>query len=216
MQNTIEKEGHICFFCEDYVEIIRPYHNHIEPIRKYQNIWVCTEDKVWDLIGNCYKFGEQCKHMTQNKECPVCLSNKDLIKLPTCSHELCLDCCKTIYFGYCDDERPLSWSQVEDESQGYNDISNEQFDYYIKNEFHVKANELVINNKTKTLEELLKMRDSLISERPKWMNTDYFIEFENKVIKYYRETAIADINEEEYRTKMVVGNKCCPFCRANP
>ena len=35
-----------------------------------------------------------------NYNCPVCLENKLCIDLPDCSHKLCIQCFRNIYFGY--------------------------------------------------------------------------------------------------------------------
>ena len=137
--------------------------------------------------------------------------------MPSCSHEICLDCCKTIYFGSSNLQRPKSWKEIEDETSGnFHDISDQQYDEYKGYEWHENAEELDKNIENKSLEDLLNIRDNLMSERPEWMNTSYFIEFENKDIKYLHEIAIAEKEFENYKKTMTtVENKCCPFCRAN-
>lgn len=209
------KEKHICYFCEDcFVNF--PEQNHIT-IEKYNNIWICHPELAGiPSFTHCFKFREPCNNLIKNKECQVCLTNKDLIKLPTCSHEICLDCCKTIYFGSSNLQRPKSWEEIQDETSDFHDITDEQYDEYKGYEWHENAEELDKNIENKSLEDLLNIRDNLMSERPDWMNTSYFIEFENKDIKYLHEIAIAEKEFENYKKTMTtVENKCCPFCRAN-
>ena len=213
------EEKHICYFCE-YCCVNIPEQNHIS-IYPYNNIWICDPESAGlPNFTYCYKFREPCNNLIKNKECQVCLTNKDLIKLPTCSHEICLDCCKTIYFGSSNLQRPKSWEEIQDETSDFHDITAEQYDEYMRYEWHENAEELENSVKNaienKSLEDLLNIRDNLMSERPEWMNTSYFIEFENKVIKYFHETAIAEKEFENYKKTMTtVENKCCPFCRAN-
>ena len=43
----------------------------------------------------------------KNIECLVCYEIKTGIKLPNCSHNICIDCCKFIYCGFTDVPKPI-------------------------------------------------------------------------------------------------------------
>jgi len=46
-------------------------------------------------------------------ECPVCLEHTQLNMLP-CKHNLCFDCCKHIYIGVTEIERPMHYVELDE------------------------------------------------------------------------------------------------------
>ena len=72
-------ENHLCYFCDTQ------YPHPSSFIENYNGIWVCQHCEMLIPINN-----------TQENDCCVCFEYKPLIKLPTCIHKVCLDCCKTI------------------------------------------------------------------------------------------------------------------------
>lgn len=54
---------------------------------------------------NCHvMFGRNLVHAKSDDKCPVCLDNRVEFVLPSCTHALCIDCIKRIYFIYEDDD----------------------------------------------------------------------------------------------------------------
>ena len=54
----------------------------------------------------CGEILEKIDTIDENYECPVCMEIKTVLEMPRCSHKVCLDCYKTIYFGISELEKP--------------------------------------------------------------------------------------------------------------
>ena len=236
----IENDDYIikqCYFCDyrynvppDYEEKIDKNGVYHSNIKKYKNLWVCFSCENNSLRWT--DFSDQ-----ENGECYICFEEKILLKLPTCIHKICIQCCKTIYYGstdseppnislndvdrpewpypfYCSDEAELKgtrkdWMIWDDKEAEYSEFTNMYF-----NEFHKP--EL----KNKTYDELIALRDSLISEKVEerldWMNTEEFINYENELICYNILRKKIDKKWRRFNNKKTIGNGLCPICRAKP
>jgi hypothetical protein len=192
----------ICFFCEHGIP-------DAWMMNKYDEIWVCID------------CDEMYLHLTCNsqeiKECPVCYENKKLAGLPTCNHAICVQCCKTIYFGTTTVQRPKSSNEVAEELlpnwpyECNNDNNNDQERY---DEYTIfEETNFIPYNEEKTYDELIIIRNNLINERPEWMNTEEFINYENALFRYYKECQKADKDWEVYNETKTKGNSKCPLCR---
>jgi len=65
-------------------------------------------------------------------------------------------------------------------------------------------------------DELITIRNSLISERPEWMNTEEFINWENRRFRYHTNFVILDNEWNKYNENKTKGNGSCPLCRKKP
>jgi hypothetical protein len=228
----------VCYFCDypknvsaDYEENIDENGNyHMGMVHKYKDLWICyacSLDKLRDV-----NFLIQ-----ENGECCVCFEENVLLNLPTCTHKICTQCCKTIYYGSTsidpptisinDVERPewpypfyssneeefkgtrKDWLIWDDKEAEYSDFTNKYFNEYRNPE---------LNNKS--YDELIALRDSLISEnveeRLDWMNTDEFINYENERFCYEIVCKKIEKKWEKFNNKKTTGNGLCPICRATP
>jgi len=197
-------ENHICYFCDER------YPHPSCFIDNHNGIWLCS---------NCEDFKLPINLDVEEKgECCVCFENNSLFKLPTCIHKVCLQCCKTIYFGSTTTERPVHWREIIDdvcplwpyeinEEDEIEDLNQEKYYYF---------EELHFDYETKSYAELITIRDSLIRERPEWMNTESFINYENDYIRY--QTKIHNVEKEwdNWNENKTRGNCICPLCRAKP
>jgi hypothetical protein len=151
----------------------------------------------------------------ENGECCICFEETTLFKLPTCNHKLCVKCCKTIYFGSTTNERPIHWREMIEQpdwpyESNENDSEEMKYDEYI--EFETKYFDIEKNS----YNELITIRNSLIAERPDWMNTENFINYENISFQYHTEFVKLDKEWEEYNKNKTKGNGTCPLCRIPP
>ena len=140
-------------------------------------------------------------------ECPVCLEHKQLNILP-CKHNLCFDCCKHIYIGVTDIERPMHCIELDAPLWPYVNAHLET----IYNEF-LEEHNLYDHD---TLEEFSNHHTSSFGNRAQWMNEEAFIDYEYDVMQYillYRET---NKRWNEWMDSKTVGNGTCPLCRAEP
>ncbi len=199
-------ENNMCYFCDESCPRPSCF------ISKYHDLWICY---CCDDILLQINYDHQ-----ENGECGVCFEETMLVKLPTCNHALCLKCCKKIYFGSATIERPIHWREMIIESPDWpyelnddddNDPERAKCDEY--DIFDMKH----FNDEKNSYDELIIIRDSLISIRPEWMNTEDFINYENEQFRYHTEfTKIENswqkYNENKQKEK---GNGTCPFCRAN-
>ena len=178
-----------CFFCEC------PYFEWFD----YDNIngiWICEDCQMVLHINN----------IQENGECCVCFENKPLIKLPTCEHTMCLECCKTIYIGSTTNNRPIHPRKITLLMPRFpSDINDDDDTDSKKQEEH-----------NLTYEDLIIIRNSLISERPEWMNTEIFIKYENEYINYRIQIRRLDMEWEDYNKNKIRGNGMCPLCRKSP
>ena len=202
---TIMSVNQICYFCDEV------YPDPSCFITNYDNLWIC--DLCENFIPIDYNI---CR---ENGECCVCLEEQILVNLPTCRHKVCLKCCKTIYFGSTTDVRPLHWREMDNkfpdwpvnESEEYNEDDEnekqEEYDFF---------EDIYFNYKKKTYEELIKFRNGLMSDRLEWMNTEEFINYENKRFRYNINFEKVDKEGNEWNNKKIQGNGTCPLCRAKP
>ncbi len=187
-----------CYFCEN-------------------KIISCMTDKINDII-----YCEHCEIILGTKsllslqnneisECIVCLESKMSIKLPNCIHKLCLDCCKNIYLGYNSQEKPIDYKDINhDTTEPFNlndDLENDPERQKME-EYELFEDKYL--NYDKSYEELINIRNSLIINRPDWMNTENFIDWENRNIQYFISAYKFDNLEDN---KKANANPKCPYCR---
>jgi hypothetical protein len=196
-------ENQLCYFCE------ATYPHPSCFIINYNDKWICD---------NCEEFILPINYNNQeNGECCVCFETKPLIKLPTCIHKLCFSCCKTIYFGSTTNERPIHWREMDIESPSWpyefdddddNDPERIKYDEYLEYE------ETYFDIEIYSYDELIIIRDDLIPHRPEWMNTEIFINYENKNFRWHTEFVKLDREWNNYDDNKIKGNSSCPLCRA--
>lgn len=202
-------ENQMCYFCDE------PYPSPSCFISNYQGVNVCMHCDEFSLDIN---FANQ-----ENGECCVCWEDKNLIKLPTCSHRVCFGCCKTIYWGSTKNAPPQHPKLVNDEPEWpfeYNDDDDNdpesvKRDEYWKFEYlHFTFEEKTYDENS--YDELIKIRNKQFLKRPAWMNTDEFIQYENEYIRYHVNVLKADADWGNYCEGKTRGNGICPLCRASP
>ena len=203
---TIMSVNQICYFCDE----VYPHPSCF--ITNYDDLWICDSCDNFTLPINY----SNCR---ENGDCCVCLEENPLVNLPTCRHKVCLKCCKTIYFGSTTDVRPLHWREMDNkfpdwpvnESEEYNEDDEnekqEEYDFF---------EDIYFNYKKKTYEELIKFRNGLMSDRLDWMNTEQFINYENKRFRHHINFEKVDKEWNEWNNKKIQGNGTCPLCRAKP
>lgn len=195
-------ENHLCYFCDE------PYPHPSSFITNYYEKWVCFR---------CEDFGLPINYNIQeNGECPICFEDNILIKLPRCIHKVCFGCCKTIYFGSTTNERPVHWTELTHDRSRWayefnDDDENDpvRIKYEEYEEFEIKHIDYFKYN----YDELITIRNSLITERPEWMNTEEFINYENGQFRYYTDCEMLEKEWENYNENKIKGNGSCPFCR---
>lgn len=220
----------VCYLC-DYPKRVRAdYEQHINEngvyygytayLYKQPDLWICLLCSRGCLRNVDFTIQE-------NGECCVCFETSILLQLPTCSHKMCIQCCKTIYYGS---------STVTPPSESHNDITHPDWPY----EFHCSDEDLykgtrkdwmIVDDKefeyggffndyfdyqNNSYEELIAIRDSLIDERPDWMNTEVFIHYENALLHYCIEQERIQQLWEDFNETKIMGNRLCPICRAYP
>ena len=234
-ENNIIKS---CYFCDcpydvpaNYAENLDEYGVYHSWIKKYKDLWVCMSCTSSGQLGWTDFLNQE------NGECCVCLEEKILLKLPTCSHKICLQCCKTIYYGstdvepptisrndierpewpypfHCSNEEELKgtrkdWMIWDDKEGEYSDFTNEYFNEFYKPEL-----------KNKSYDEFVALRDQLIlekvEERLDWMNTEEFINYENDLFWYNIARKKIEKKWQKFNNKKIIGNGLCPMCRAKP
>lgn len=192
-----------CYFCEESY----PYPSCI--ISNYNGVWICCSGSI------CKNLLPKINTIEEQTECPVCLEIKIIIELPNCIHKICLECCKTINFGTSTQPRPIHWKELNiDHIWPYNDTGEEEerkFNLY--DEFENTYSD--IKDYNKSYDELINIRDSLLDNRPEWMNTEEFINYENELFRYHIEFSRIDKNWEDYQNSKLKGNMTCPLCRKN-
>lgn len=193
---SVIDETKVCYFCDE------PYPVHIAYINKYNENWVCHHCVFIVSINN----------NRENGECCICLENKNLINLPTCTHKLCIACCKTVYFGTTENNRPIHFKEIYDEQPIFpyenDDDDSKQEEYFDFEDLHF--------NYERNYEELIIIRNELITRRPEWMNTQDFINYENENIKYQIKQLNVEKEYDKWNETKTIGNRKCPLCRANP
>lgn len=203
-----------CYFCE-IPHVYPSFFMHFE-----SELFICCESPL-----SCEFMIEKLNTIIENEECPICLETKRTIELPICNHRVCLECCKTIYFGKSDTNIipthpaeinfnitiPQFPYQILDEEGKENDDEEKLTKYY---EFKNKYFNFDFDNKK--IETLLKVRDNSILEREEWMNTEIFINYENKLFESDIESEKAEKEWEKYNENKIRCNGICPFCRSKP
>ena len=198
-------ENKLCYFCDE------TYPHPSCFISNYDDLYVCS---------HCEEFRLPINYNNRvNDECCVCFEENPLIKLPTCSHKVCLKCCKTIYFGSTTNERPIHWREMTDEApvwpyENNDDEDNEDDDK--KQEEYYYSQDTHFNYEENTYDELIEIRNNLIAFRPEWMNTEEFINYENDCFSYHTKIAQVEREWEKYNENKTKGNGTCPLCRGNP
>ncbi len=193
----------LCYFCDETYEHPSCF------ISNYDDLWIC--DICENFIPINYSI---CR---ENGECCVCIEDNPLVNLP-CSHKVCLHCYKTIYFGSTTNERPLHWREINNECPNWPFYECEDYnedDEDKKQTEHDKF-DILYNYKENTYDELIEIRNSLISIRPDWMNTEKFINYENKSFRYNINFEKADKKWNKWNENKIKGNGICPLCRASP
>jgi hypothetical protein len=165
----------------------------------------------------CAKIRNKIDTMINDYECPVCMETKKAMELPNCTHKVCLDCYKTIYFGVSEFEKPCMYRDLnfptwtyerqvdEDGDVMENEKENEHYAFLIE-----KMNYEDEEDK-RPYEELIELRDNLLYERPEWMNTLEVINYENELFRICSEYRI---KRDTYLSNLIIGIKSCPLCRA--
>ena len=226
-----------CYLCDYPYEVPANYAENLDEhgvyhswIKKYNDLWVCTSCTLKQSSFIDFRIQE-------NGECCVCIEDQILLKLPRCSHKVCIQCYKTIYYGsttidpptvsrndierpvwpypfYCSYEEELKgtrkdWMICDEKEAEYSSFTNEYFNEFYKPE---------LNNMS--YDELIALRDSLIStnveERLDWMNTEEFINYENELFCYDIVRKKIEKKWEKFNNKKTKGNGICPICRAAP
>ena len=226
-----------CYFCDYPHKVCTNYKEKLDEngvyhsrLKKYNDLWVCYSCRNGSLCWTDFSIQE-------NGECCVCLEEKILLTLPKCIHKLCIQCCKTIYYGsttnepptvslndiecpewpypfYCSNEEELKgtrkdWMIWDDKEAEYSDFNHKYFNGFYKPEL-----------KNKSYDELIAIRDSLIlarvDERFDWMNTEEFINYENLLFQYELDQTKINKKWQKFNNKKTIGNGLCPICRAKP
>lgn len=165
----------------------------------------------------CGEILEKMDTMVDDYECPVCMETKKSLEMPRCSHKVCLDCYKTIMFGVSKSEKPCiydlkmpDWTFEQQFGEDGEWIENE-----MENEHNLKFLSEKMNyeyeDDKRSYEELITIRDSLMCDRPGWMNKSAVIHYENELFILCSEWRI---KEDTYLSTLTIGNQRCPLCRA--
>jgi len=165
----------------------------------------------------CGEILKKMDTMVDDYECPVCMETKKALEMPMCSHIVCLDCYKTIYFGVSELEKPCIYRDLnlphwtyERQLDEDGDIMENEYDDEHETFFREKMNYEYDDDK-RPYEELIMTRDDLMCERPEWMNIQEIINYENELFKI---TSDYRIKEDNYLANITIGNQSCPVCRA--
>ena len=205
----------------------------LESSDKLERCYFCEDTDISCIIfGNKLFACFSCTFTIQklntikenDEECPICLEIKRTIELSNCNHRLCLECCKTIYFGKSNKKNipinPLKIKVNTDSPKwpyqifGKEEEEEEEYEKFILY-FDFKDKYLDFSNKKiKKYEELLNFRDNLIPKREDWMNTEIFINYENKVLKKEFEIKKAEKKWEKYKQTKKIYKQNCPLCRS--
>lgn len=196
-----------CYFCDE------PYPNVHYMISNYKGTMICNSCEEFCVFSN------KNINIINTIDCPVCFENKKGIELPNCSHIICIDCCKSIYFGYNSIsnsiiQRPKHYKEQSNSPEfPYDtdeDDGNQKFNKYIEWE-----NKNIDYENENSLAEILQKRDNLKMNRPDWMNEELFIDYENRNILYWVETIKIEKEYDNWidNKRKNIKNACCPLCR---
>jgi len=168
----------------------------------------------FDICGEILK---KMDTMVDDYECPVCLEPKKAFEMPRCSHKVCLDCYKTIYFGVSELEKPCFYRDLKLPDWTYEQKFDEDGDWIEnekQNEHHDFLSEIMnyeYEDDKRPYEELIVLRDSLMYNRQEWMNNLEVVNYENELFRICSEYII---KEDNYLQSLTKGNESCPMCRA--
>lgn len=165
----------------------------------------------------CGEILEKMDTMVDDYECPVCMETKKALEMPRCSHKVCLYCYKTIYFGVSELEEPCMYRDLNFPTWTYEQQFYEDGDIMENNEkqnehdrFLSKKMNYEYEDDERPYEELIVLRDSLMCDRPEWMNNQEIINYENELFKI---TSEYRIKEDKFLASRTIGNQSCPLCR---
>ena len=188
-----------CSFCEE--EFLHPSIF----ISNYNEVWICQDcDKLLFPEDNM-----------ENGDCCACLKNTNVLALRNCIHKVCSKCFKETNFG--SNINPKQWQGVEipnDQPKWPFEIKKEDNSdpEYIKSQEYLPFFHKICSNEIGSYDEKITIRNKLMSTRPEWMNTEEFITFENKHLKYITEFFKKVNGFDDYNKKAEEGS-FCPLCR---
>ena len=107
--------------------------------------------------------------------------------------------------------REIHWREMTDVAPNWPYEINEDDDNDLEKIKQIEYDEfeaMYFNFEENSYDELVTIRNNLISERSEWMNSDAFINYENGMFKYCSEF-VKIYNENKKK-----GNSSCPLCRA--
>ena len=164
----------------------------------------------------CEEILKKMNTMVDDYECPVCMETKKALEMPKCSHKVCLDCYKTIYFGVSELEKHCMYRDLNLPHWTYQQQFDEHGDW-IENEKEYEHSDFLsekMNYKyeddERLYEEVIVLRDNLMCNRPEWMNIQEIINYENELFGICSEWRI---KEDNYLASRTIGNQKCPLCR---
>jgi len=189
-----------CSFCDQEFE------NPSIFISNYNEVWICR---------NCDNLMFP-KNIMENDDCSACLKNTHVLKIRNCIHKLCSECFKKTNFG--STIHPKQWEDLEMKTElpewpfeiKKEDDSDPE---YIKRQEYQQFFITNFNNEKATYDELIEIRNNLISTRPAWMNIQIIINFENQHFKYITELFKTVNGLDDY--KKAKDGAFCPLCREN-
>jgi hypothetical protein len=176
------------------------------------NVWFRIHTYNGVLICNqCTEFGifsEKPIVVLNEMKCPVCFETKKGIQMPNCSHFTCIDCCKRIYYGYVADaalQYPLRYRRQHSLPVFPYDDSYKEYEWAVWENY----------NYHKNIKWILQDREKSKATRPKWMNTEVFLQYEIDYINYWVEQFQLDEEEDKWRQyrQSNIRNANCPLCR---
>lgn len=197
-----------CYFCDT------PYPNSGMWLNKYSGIMICYGCEEIETFSN-----KKLTISSEYIECPICYEHNISIELPNCQHKICICCCKRIYFGYDDtqsQQRPKHFKECDDmpefpykDSDG--DVDELKLDEYLKWEYlniHPDDYEL-------SVQEIVVKRNNLKLDRPEWMNTELFLNYEDQYINLSYEIIQVEKTFNVWIANKVhnIKNTSCPLCR---
>lgn len=173
----------------------------------YPGAFLIQFDDIYVCYG-CYSFRLCINYDNQENDiCGVCFEDTTLVTLP-CSHKLCLQCCKIIYFGIATTEKPIDVKEMGIEPTFLYEVKHEHVKYDEYQKFRTQWFDM-----DDSYEKIIEIRNSLLSKRPDWMNTDTFLKYENELLKYHSECTKLEKEWEKYEYDKFKGNGTCPFCQ---
>jgi hypothetical protein len=156
----------------------------------YNGLYVCIHSRLFLKANFNQIIGE----------CGICFEHTRLLTLP-CQHTLCLSCCKIIYFGIATTEKPIHWKEISTPEWIHDEDKLNEYEMFKLKWF----------DSDETYETSIKRRNKLCSQRPEWMNTPDFLNYENELLHY--EKVVKEW--KEYQKNKFKGNGKCPFCQYN-